>query len=320
MRSGRQLWGLHVVAWSCWSWNALCVSALCPTVLVTGSTDGIGVTTAKNMALAGYTVLLHGRNAERIQRAETTVRSFVRDRSSDPDGCRIFSLPPADISTVEGATKLAKDVEALCDENALDLTVLMNNAGVYEEQLSLTPAGLEVTFAVNVLAPFVITSHLLPRLLKQKSRIVTASSISQCSNIRDWDDLHYSKRSYSAHTSYSESKLLDAMLTVEMADRFQQAGIETDRITCNCLDPGTVNTKMLLAGWGPCGIDVEDALDQTWLCTTEEVDNVTGGYFNYKTERKASSSAYDIKERDLLWSVLSSLAPEAATKWKFDSL
>jgi len=284
--------------------------------LVTGASDGIGVTTAKNMAAKGYDVLIHGRDAGRIDRAEKQIISFAEEGS-----CRIFSLPPADLSTIEGCKQLAKDVETLCDENDLQLSVLMNNAGVFNEKLITTSdAALEQTFAVNVLAPFVITSHLLPLLLKQKSRIVLASSISQCQSIRDWDGLHYSRRLCSAHGAYSESKLLDAMLTIEMAARFQQAGIDVDQITCNCLDPGTVNTKMLLAGWGPCGINVEDALDQTWLCSSDEVEDVTGKYFNSRSERRASSSAYEQTERNRLWSVLSSLAPEAADMWTFGCL
>jgi NAD(P)-dependent dehydrogenase (short-subunit alcohol dehydrogenase family) len=225
-----------------------------PTALVTGSTDGIGVTTAKHLLNKGYNVVVHGRDPKRIEQACETIRSFAQDS----DGC-IFSVL-ADIETVSGSEKLAKEVQTLCDENDLHLTVLMNNAGVYAEKLKITADGTEETFAVNVVAPFVITSYLLPTLLKQPSRIVIASSISQCSSIRYWDDVNYKERPFSAHGSYSESKLFDAMLSMEFAQRLQDAGFGTDRITCNCLDPGTVNTKMLLAGWGPCGIDVEDAL------------------------------------------------------------
>jgi NAD(P)-dependent dehydrogenase (short-subunit alcohol dehydrogenase family) len=293
-------------------------SALRPTALITGSTDGIGLTTAKNLAAKGYDVIIHGRDASRVEQAAKAVRSFVESRSNDPGIPLILTLPPVDICTVEGCKQLATDVEVLCNANNLQLSVLMNNAGVYAEKHIVTTAGLEQTFAVNVLAPFVITSYLLPLLLKQKSRIVIASSMSQCQSIRFWDDLQYSKRSYSAHGAYSESKLLDAMLTIEMADRFQMAGIDTDRIICNCLDPGTVNTKMLLAGWGRIGIEVEDALNETWLCSSDQVESTTGKYFIGRSERKASSSAYDQKERDKLWSLLSGLSPEAAAMWKFD--
>mmetsp|Transcript_16208 Transcript_16208/g.30867 ORF Transcript_16208/g.30867 Transcript_16208/m.30867 type:complete len:444 (+) Transcript_16208:667-1998(+) len=108
------------------------------------------------------------------------------------------------------------------------------------------------------------------------------------------------------------------MLTFEFADRFKDRGIGTDTVTCNCLDPGTVNTKMLLAGWGPCGIDVESALDETWLCSSDEVQGVTGKYFTYRSERPAARSAYDLAERKRMWSILSDLAPEEAKMWDFD--
>lgn len=296
-----------------------------PTVLITGSTDGIGVTTAKHMASKGYNIFIHGRDEKRIQQSVNVVKAYVEENTNfgnnddENDNVLIIPTPPCDISTVTECKKLVSFIETTCNENDLKLSVLMNNAGVYSERLVLTSEGLEETFAVNVLAPFVITSHLLPLLLKsEKSRIVIASSISQGRNVRDWDDLlKYNRRSYSAHGAYSDSKLLDAMLTFEFAKRLQDAGYGTDRITCNCLDPGTVNTKMLLAGWGPCGIDVEDALDQTWLCTDDEVENISGRYFIWKSERRASGSAYEQSERDKMWSILSTLAPDSAKQWEF---
>ena len=290
-----------------------------PCVLVTGSTDGIGTTTVKHVAAKGYNVLIHGRNEQRIENTAKEVRSFVQQHSRHQD-IEIFSLPAQDISTVNGCKALVENVKTICQEKELSLVVLMNNAGVYSEDRIITEDGIELTFAVNVMAVFVITSLLLPELLKQKSRIVVASSISQCGSIRDWDDLNFSTRPYSAHGAYSESKLFDAMLTMEFASRLENAGFGTDQITSNCLDPGTVNTKMLLAGWGRIGIDVENALDETWLCTSDEVESTTGYYFTGRIPRKASSPAYNQSERDKLWTMLSDLAPEAAEMWKFDFL
>jgi NAD(P)-dependent dehydrogenase (short-subunit alcohol dehydrogenase family) len=115
---------------------------------------------------------------------------------------------------------------------------------------------------------FVITSHLLPLLLEKKnassSRIVLASSIFQDEGIDGldhWDDIHCLHQAFDSHKAYSESKSLDAMLSMDFAQRFLDAGISTDRVSCNCLDPGTVQTKMLRAGWGDYpGINVEEAL------------------------------------------------------------
>ena len=285
-------------------------------VLVTGSTDGIGITTAKHLAAKGYDVLIHGRDSKRIEAAVKTVQSFGSKG-------KVLPLRPADLSTVHGCRKLVQSVEEMCEAEHLSLSILMNNAGVFAEKHVLTEDGLELSFAVNVLAPFVITSLLLPRMLnesmirdnaKSASRIIIASSLSQCASIRSWEDLHYKNRSYSAHAAYSESKLLDAMLTMEFAKRLQAHG--TERITCNCLDPGTVNTKMLLSGWGRIGIEVEDALDEMWLCTSSDVEGVTGKYFVNQHERRASSSAYDENQRARMWDLLEELAPDAAKVWK----
>jgi NAD(P)-dependent dehydrogenase (short-subunit alcohol dehydrogenase family) len=298
--------------------------------LVTGSTDGIGFTTAKHLAALGFDVLIHGRDSRRIEQARQEIESFAasarRSKTSREDSAasnerpasRIWPLPACDLSTTAGATQLGREVKKLCDQEKLNLPIVMNNAGVFAEDHVITSEGLELTFAVNVVAPFIVTSLLLPLLLRQKSRIVIASSISQSSSIRDWKDMSYNRRPYSAHAAYSESKLLDAVLTMEMASRFQQASIGTDRITCNCLDPGTVNTKMLLSGWGPCGIDVEDALDETWLCTSEEVGTVTGKYFVHRSDRRAAQAAYEKGVRDDLWSLLCELSPEAASMWNLE--
>ena len=310
------------------------VHALRPTVLITGSTDGIGLTTAKNMALKGYHVILHGRDETRISRARDAVRAFFHDHNRDwhkkrkeqdhpeEDAPIKIDSVQADLSTVRGCELLATRVQSLCGDKNSNLSVLMNNAGVYSKDLVITTDGTELTIAVNVVAPFVITSMLLPELLRNdetssttSNRIVTASSISQCRSMQDWDDLNYQKRRYSAHGAYSESKLCDAMLAMEFAERLQAAGYGADKITSNSLDPGTVNTKMLLAGWGPCGIDVEDALDETYLCSSPEEEGITGRYFRWRTQ---SRSDYPADERERLWKVLSVLAPTAADMWNFD--
>ncbi len=298
------------------------------TALVTGSTDGIGVTTAKNLAKKGYNTIIHGRDANRIKKAVEEVKKFANISSSGGSSSKSKSNPKiysvqADISTVNGCYSLVNSVKSILSADGLKLDVLMNNAGVFEQKFITTNDGLELTFAVNVMAPWVITSNLLPQLLlspppstatEDQSRIVIASSISQCYSIDHWDDLQCEKRNYSAHRAYSESKLLDAMLAAEFATRLEGAGFERKRITCNSLDPGTVNTKMLLAGWGPCGINVRDALDQTWLCTSDEVNDITGTYFNWRNVSK-SADKYLPSERQKLWSILSQIDPSSAEKW-----
>jgi NAD(P)-dependent dehydrogenase (short-subunit alcohol dehydrogenase family) len=280
------------------------------TALITGSTDGIGLTTAKNLAAKGYNVIIHGRNRQRISNAVEKVKAFTNISSG-----RLFTVE-ADLSTVHGCKQLIYSTQELLQKNGLSLDVLMNNAGVFEEKYTLTENNLEMTFAVNVMAPFVITSGLLPTLLDntRQSRIVIASSISQCRSIDNWDDLQFHHRAYSSHRSYSESKLFDAMLAAEFATRLTKAGYGTSNITCNSLDPGTVNTKMLFAGWGPCGIDVDSALDETWLCTSEDVNDVTGTYFCWRSPSK-SADRYKETERQKIWNVLSEIDPDSLKMW-----
>lgn len=295
------------------------LSSRIPAALVTGSTDGIGLTTAKNLAARGCDVIIHGRDLARIQRAKREIEATIEKKSFHRQRPRVFALSPIDLSTSIASASLASEVDDLCRREELHLTVLLNNAGVFAENLKVTTEGLEYTFAVNVLAPFIITSLLLPRLLQEeRSRIVIVSSISQSRSIRDWDDLNYKRRSFSSHAAYSESKLLDAMLAMEFSHRLEKARLAPDKITCNCLDPGTVNTKMLLAGWGPCGIDVNDALDETWLSSSADVDGVTGKYFVGQVERPASAIVYNEWERTIMWDKISPLSPAAAAMWDFD--
>lgn len=281
-------------------------------ILITGATLGIGRTTAKNVAHSFDCVLIHGRNKKRIRE---TVRYVGDDHA--------LGLPPAELACLDQCRALAVAIRTACHKRGLTLSTLAHNAGVYAEQHRLTNGGrTERTFAVNVLAPFVLTSLLLDLVT---DRIVILSSIiSQSRAIHDWDDLHYQRRIYSSHGAYSESKLMGAMLTMEMADRLSKrssrnsTGSSSARTTptCNCLDPGTTNVKLKITGWSsPFGVPIEKALDETWLCTSPDVANVSGGYFAGRTPRRAAAAVYDVNERQKLWTILADLAPDAAAVW-----
>jgi NAD(P)-dependent dehydrogenase (short-subunit alcohol dehydrogenase family) len=262
--------------------------------IVTGSTDGIGKHTATNLASRGAhaKVFIHGRNPARVtktveelrQRNANGIDSVVGDLGSFSDIRRV-------------AAELHTKIEALPGDAPI---TLINNAGVFEQKRKASVEGLEMTFAINVAAPFLLTGLLLPLLQKRKnSRIVNISSISQGGSV-PWEDLQLAlPGAYSDHRSYSLSKLLMAMLSMEQSDRFGS----TD-LPIVCCDPGTVNTKMLEAGWGMYGMDVSAANDETFLATDEKVGEMNGSYFVSKTARRANSEAYDKEARKKLWKYL----------------
>ena len=218
-----------------WSYSPLMVAAISETALITGSTDGIGVTTARNILFGNSNineVLIHGRDDERVRSATSSIQKSATAKRNVA-----VALPESDLSTINGCYDLANSVLEYCGDSqsnpsdtssetfkpsgVSNLKILMNNAGVYSNDLVRTQDGLELTFAVNVLAPFVVTSMLLSTLLANgsrddkasNSRIVIASSISQSWSLSKdyWDDPQYHKQPYSAHCAYSESKLLDWM-------------------------------------------------------------------------------------------------------------
>ena len=260
-------------------------------VLVTGATDGIGRHTAARLAGAGAEVLVHGRSEQRVadtvallQRSGGTARGFV-----------------ADLSSLDDTRRLAKEVAAA----APALNALINNAGVFApagERRVLTRDGLETTFAVNVAAPFLLGAALLPRLRAAPgSVLVNTASISHAGVGRalPLDNLQGELR-WSAHRAYSLSKLCVVMFTLAQARRLAalQGDIATG-VRAVTLDPGTVNTKMLLAGWGPCGMEVEEADDTAWAATAREA--ASGSYYVRRREATPDAPARAQEAQEALW-------------------
>ncbi len=255
--------------------------------LITGATDGIGKHTATKLAQTGATVFLHGRSRTKLDKT-------VQEIKQQTNNANLTGFL-ADFSSLAEVRKLSEEVHQKCTH----LDVLINNAGVFMETRQESTDGHEMTFAVNVLAPFLLSSLLLDLLKKgTSSRIVNVSSISLASTI-DFNNLQLTKGYGNGHKAYELSKLSDIMFTFEMAEMLKNCGV-----TVNCLDPGTVNTKMLLQGWGPCGIEISDADNEFHLATDAKYDNVTGKYFVNLRERKPSSIAYDRDARRRFWDIL----------------
>jgi NAD(P)-dependent dehydrogenase (short-subunit alcohol dehydrogenase family) len=183
--------------------------------------------------------------------------------------------------------------EVLAGNPGLD--VLINNAGVGTADTGLSADGYELRFAVNYLAPFLLTHLLLPGLKKNApARIVNVSSAGQ--HPFDFDDVML-ENGFDGMRAYCQSKLALIMFTIDLAGR-----VKPDQITVNCLHPGTyLDTNMVRrAGITPWGEPQGGADAEVFLAVSPDVEDITGKYFNVKAEARADAQAYDENARKKL--------------------
>jgi NAD(P)-dependent dehydrogenase (short-subunit alcohol dehydrogenase family) len=256
------------------------------TVLVTGSTDGVGRYVAAQLAASGATVLIHGRDKER---AKTLADEIKRA------GHRAPIFYPADLSSLSGARQLAEAV--LADHKRLD--VFISNAGIGSRtqgpERRTTADGYELRFAVNYLSGFLL-AHLLLPLLKASapSRIVNVASLGQ--HPIDFDDVMITK-GYNGGRAYSQSKLAQIMFTVDLAQELKGSGV-----TVNSLHPATyMNTTMVREG----GITPISTVEQggeaiLHLAVGDDVAGQSGLFFNGMQQAQANAQAYDAAARKQL--------------------
>jgi NAD(P)-dependent dehydrogenase (short-subunit alcohol dehydrogenase family) len=258
------------------------------TVLVTGATDGLGRSVAARLAAAGASVLLHGRDDERGRQAQDEIQAET--------GNGQLGWYRADLASLAQVRELAERV--IADHERLD--VLVNNAGVGTtlpgggERVE-SEDGYELRFAVNYLAPFLLTRLLEPLLVgSAPARIVNVSSAGQAP--LDFEDVMLERR-YDGVRAYRQSKLALVMLTLDLAEKLRDK-----RVTANCLHPGTfMPTKMVLAA----GIDPVDSLETgveatMRLVTSADLDGVTGRYYDRLRESRALPQAYERAARERL--------------------
>ncbi len=253
------------------------------TVLITGSTDGIGKQTAVELSKLGAKVIIHGKSQEKIEKTVKELSKYGNVRAYRVD----FS-----------SLKEIKEIAVKILENEEKLDVLINNAGIFSNQKIFSEDGYELTFAVNHLAPFYLTLLLIPLLKKSApSRIVNVSSMAHSASI-DFKNLQ-GERGYNGYEAYSLSKLANILFTFELAEKLKDSDI-----TVNCLHPGVINTKLLREGWGFGGASVtEGAKTSVYLASSPEVSEITGKYFSNRRVSEPARILYDGSIRKKLWHI-----------------
>ncbi len=284
------------------------------TVLVTGSTDGIGFETARQLLATGMHVLVHGRSEAKATRQANALASRVPGGKTTPVW--------GDLSRMREVVALAEQVRLV----APVLDVLINNAGIYAQRRAITEDGFELTMAVNHFAPYLLTRLVGPSVSKAPAgRIVTVSSMAHQSGDIDLDDLMF-ENGFDAYSAYATSKLANILFTRALATRL--AGASSTRsslsgtsssgtssfgtdVTANCLHPGVIDTKLLHAGFSIKGSSVEKgARTSVYLATSEKVAGVSGKYFDNCRETSPSRQARNDELGEALWAISERLVAE----------
>ncbi len=255
------------------------------TILITGATDGIGKQTATELGKQGHTVLVHGRSEAKAEAAVAELQQTT--------GHKRFIPVAADLADLAQVRTLAEAVTTA--HPALD--VLINNAGVFMKQKQLNGAGLELTFAVNHLAHFLLTGLLLPRLKEAAhARIVNVSSVAHTRATWDENNLN-AERLFDGYAAYALSKLCNVLFTLQLASK-----LKGSTLTCNTLHPGVITTKLLKTGFGVSGSSLNEGAETSiYLATSETVQKSNGKYFVKKREANMNPIVNDVAVREKLW-------------------
>jgi NAD(P)-dependent dehydrogenase (short-subunit alcohol dehydrogenase family) len=263
-------------------------------VLVTGATDGLGRALAVALARGGATVLVHGRDPERIADTvrEVTAAAAAADAgggSAAGDRVRAYQ---ADLASVFGVRSLAEQVTAA--EPRLD--VLVNNAGIGatvpgDGVRQESADGYELRFAVNYLAGYALARLLLPVLrASAPSRIVNVASIGQ--QAIDFGDVMLT-RDYDGMRAYRQSKLAQILFTIDLAAELELEGAD---VTVNALHPATFMPTKIVTG--PTFSTVADGVEATMrLIAAPAAETGTGRFYNGLDEARANDQAYDSAAR-----------------------
>lgn len=260
-----------------------------PTIFITGATDGLGRALAGRLAADGATLILHGRDASKLE--STTAEIAATHGAGPPRTVR------ADLADLAQVRKLALDVRGAAGR----LDVFVSNAGIGGgmpdgRERRTSADGYELRFAVNYLAGFLLTLELLPLLRRSApARIVNVASIGQ--HPIDFSDIMIT-RDYSGTRAYGQSKLAQIMSGFELAGR-----IPATEVTVNSLHPATyMPTKMVIEEIGHHIDSIETGVTATRrLVSDPALTGVTGRFYDRTREARAAAQAYDASARAELW-------------------
>jgi NAD(P)-dependent dehydrogenase (short-subunit alcohol dehydrogenase family) len=277
------------------------------TVVITGATSGIGEVAATQLAEAGARIVLTARDSTR---ADTTID---RLRTVGPNVEHLTVI--GDLSQLSQAKRVALEIAAAVPT----IDVLINNAGAIFPQRHDTVDGLEMTFALNHMAPFIITNALLDNLKRSASgRIITTSSDAHRFGNVDFDDLQTSKSAYTTFRAYSASKLCNLLFTRQLADRLQGT-----KVTANALHPGFVKSRFYDVEFGALEIlrplinllavsPQQGAETLVYLAASPDLEDVSGKYFAKCRSVRPSRKADDSPNAARLWAISDQIARDGA--------
>ncbi len=265
--------------------------------MITGANSGLGRAAATDLAKMGASIVMVCRNEQKGREAQSKIK--------EESGNNLVDLLIADLSSLVSIRKLAVEFQ----QKYSKLDVLVNNAGLFNLRRHLSEDGFEMTFAVNYLAPFLLTNLLLEKLkASAPSRVVNVSSVAHYSGHINFDDLQ-GENGYSGFRAYSQSKLALILFTRELAIPVSSFGV-----TSNSLHPGAVATNIWSRAAGPAGFIMKlptlfmtsakkGAETIVYLASSPDVENVSGEYFEKKVSKKSAEESYDNGIAAKLWDV-----------------
>ncbi|MCU1571985.1 MAG: short-chain dehydrogenase [Micrococcaceae bacterium] len=278
------------------------------TVLITGATGGIGKATALGLAAMGAHLAITGRDRDRAESAAREIRAA---------GGGQVNVFVADLSSQLDVRRLAGEVLGTLSH----IDVLVNNVGGYWNTRHTTTDGLEHTFALNHLAPFLLTGLLLDRLqASAPARVVTVSSNAHTLGRIDFDDLQ-GETSYSGARAYNQSKLANVLFTYELARRLQGTSI-----TANALHPGMTGTsfgaddpgttqRLFVPLLRPFMLNTaRGAATSIKLASAPDFEGVSGTFFAKGKPHSSSTASYDRATAARLWEVSARLTASTPTR------